>query len=103
MNKVTMVKPGVLNLNIGTAVIRKLQETLNYIGKGLTQQDMDEYAELFKKGTAVDNYPKEWMKHIYNISFLIKLCEDSAITQGLTYEKDLDATYSSIEDLIKPE
>lgn len=101
-NKVTMVKPGMLTLNVGTLVIRKLQETLNYIGKGLTKEEMDEYTELFKKGTSAEAYPKEWMKHVYNLSFLIKLCEDAAVTQGLTYDKDVDASYSSIDELIKP-
>lgn len=103
MEKVTMVKPGMLTLNVGTAVIRKLQEALNYVGRGLTQEDMNEYAELFKKGVSSDNFPKEWMKHVYNLSFLIKLCEDAAVMQGFTYDKDIDQNYSSLEELLKPE
>jgi len=103
MDTVTMVKPGILELQIGSGVIRKLQEALNFIIKDLSKEDIVEYSELFKKGTNSDDYPKEWMKHAHNLSFLIKVCEDAAVAQELTYQKNIDADYTSIDDFLKEE
>ena len=100
MDKVMMVKPGVLELKIGSGVIRRLHEVLNFIGSSVSAEEIAEYTELFKKGTQADAYPKEWMKHVYNISFLAKVCEDAAVTQDLTFEKDLDAEHNTLESLL---
>jgi hypothetical protein len=101
MDKVTMLKPGILTINIGTGFMDRLQRLINYIGKDLTQEEIDEYSKLFKEGTPSDKYPKEWMTHIFNLTVLLKVVEDAAISQGLTFERDLDI--SAFKDDIIPE
>jgi hypothetical protein len=100
-NKVMMLKPGIIELHVGSGIIRELQKLINYIStcSNITNADMKEYAELFKSGTTPEQLPKEWMKHLFHTSVLIKMLEDSAYSQGLTYEKEIEASSFNIEDL----
>lgn len=97
-----MLKPGLIELHIGSGIIRSFQELINYIIKDVSEEEMEEYKQLFSQGTAPDKYPKEWMKHSFNVSVFIKMFKDAAYNQGLTYEKEINSS-TTLEDLINPE
>jgi len=102
MDKIVMLKPGILEIKVGTGAIRVFQELINYIIKDVSAEEMQEYKDLFSKGTKPEDFPKEWMKHAFNLSIFVKMFEDAAYSQKLTYEKDMD-TLTKLEDLINPE
>mgnify|MGYP003352554994 CR=1 FL=1 len=62
MSKVTMLKPGVIQLPIGTGFVKSLQELAVHLIKDIPSEKMDEYKKLFEKGTMPDDYSEEWMK-----------------------------------------
>ena len=97
-----MLKPGILEIKVGTGSIRVFQELINYIIKDVPAEEMEQYKQLFSEGKKPEQYPKEWMKHAFNLSIFVKLFQDAAYSQGLTYEKDMD-TLTKLEDLINPE
>lgn len=97
-----MLKPGILEIHVGTGVIRSFQELINYIIKDVSPEEMEQYKQLFNDGKKPEEYPKEWMKHSFNLSIFVKMFQDAAYSQGLTYEKDMD-TLTKLEDLINPE
>jgi hypothetical protein len=102
MDKIIMLKPGILEIHVGTGVIRSFQELINYIIKDVPAEEMQEYKDLFTQGTKPEEYPKEWMKHAFNVSIFVKMFQDAAHSQGLTYEKNVD-TLSTLENLINQE
>ncbi len=102
MDKITMIKPGILEMSIGTGIVKSVQELAVYLVKDISTEEMEEYKKLFNR-TLPDEFPKEWMKHIFNVTVLLKMFQDTAKGQGLTYEKEIRPDMTSLDDLLSPE
>jgi hypothetical protein len=97
--KVTMIKKdAVIDIKVGAGFMGRLQQTLSFIIKPLTKEDIEKYTEELKNITS-DNaeFSEPWMTALSCVSLLLKNLEEAAKQQGHTYEKELS------EDSNKPD
>lgn len=76
-----------VNVQLGTAFMQKLQGLLMYIAEDLSDEQLSEYKSLTEKG---EDYPEDWMTHLYTLSVLLKEIEDQAEKQGFVVDTDVD-------------
>lgn len=88
-NVITMIKKdAVVNLQIGTGFLQKIQQVLAGIVSEHTEEELQEFQALVEKNET--DFPEDWMDHIYTLSLFIRTVEAEAVKQGATYEQDLD-------------
>ena len=84
----------VVDIKIGAAFLSRLQKVMF----GILAEKSPEEIEVFKKESDAFSEKKEpnpefsedWMNHLFTMSVLINEVEQTVISQGLTYEKEID-------------
>ena len=88
MANVTMIKKDALiNVQIGTGFLQKLQQVLVSLTEGRTEEELSSFKEL--ADSKVSEFPETWMDNIVTVATIINEIEQGAIKQGHTYEKEL--------------
>lgn len=88
-NTITLLKKdAIINLQVGTAFLQKLQQTLTALASDKTPEQIKAYQEILEKGET--DFTEDWMDHIFVLSTLVRTLETEAVNQGLTYEEDID-------------
>jgi hypothetical protein len=88
-NTVTMMKKdAVINIQIGTGFLQRMQQVVAGLASEHTEEELDAFHELVKKGQT--EFSEEWMDHLFILSAFVHLVEKEAISQGATFEKEVD-------------
>lgn len=85
-----MKKDAVINLQIGTGFLSKIQQVLSGLVSERTTEELDEFSKLVQKGETT--FPEQWMDHIFTLSTFIRLVEIEAVNQNATYKQDFNNT-----------
>lgn len=87
-------KDAIIKLEIGTSIIEKLQEVLEYFAKQITQEQIDKYsveaADYDKISRKEKEFTEEWMAPVTTLSFFLKEIQNQADLQGFTKETNLE-------------
>jgi hypothetical protein len=90
-NTVTMMKKdAIINIQIGTGFLQKMQQVVAGLVSQHTKEEIDSFNELIKKGET--EFSEEWMDHLFILSAFVHLVEKEAISQGATFEKQVDTS-----------
>lgn len=95
MANVTMIKKDALiNLQIGTGFLQKLQQVLVSLTEGRTEEELQNFKDLAE--SKAPEFPEIWMENIITVATIINEIEQSAIKQGQTYDQEMteDTTQS---------
>jgi hypothetical protein len=88
-NTVTMMKKdAIINLQIGTGFLQRIQQVLTALVSEHTEEELDQFTALVEKGQTTD-FPEQWMDHLFVLSAFVRQVESEAIKQGATYDQDM--------------
>jgi hypothetical protein len=87
-------KDAIIKLEIGTGMIERIQEILEYFAKQVTQEQIDKYnvevVDFEKISRKEKEFTEEWMIPVTTLSFLLKEIEKQADLQGFTKETNME-------------
>jgi hypothetical protein len=103
-------KNAIINLPVSSGMIEKLQETVTYFAKDLTEEQLNQYAKELPDYIAISkkekNFSEPWMYAMTTLTFLLKDIEKQADLQGYSKEVDAQAyikAFAPIEEDIQPD
>lgn len=95
-NTITLLKKdAVINLQVGTGFLQKIQGTLTALASERTPEELKAFQDILEKGEM--DFPEDWMDHLFVLSTLVRTLETEAVNQGLTYEEDIDKVINTSE------
>jgi hypothetical protein len=99
MEKIKMIKKdAIISITVGTSFISDLQGILLSLLADKKEEDiasLKDYIPSVEKGE--EEFPEDWMKHIYTITLLLKEIENNAEKNNQIIEVDLNEQLSSTE------
>ena len=89
-----MIKPdAVVKIEIGSGFLEQLQIVLLDLINAKTDQEILALSEAIGKyNETQEDFPEQWMENIFVITKLISEIEKALVSQGFTYEKELEDT-----------
>lgn len=87
-------KDAVINLQVSTGMLQKIQQLAAYFVKDLTEEQITKYKEEFPNYKDISKGEKQfsepWMYPVTTVRFLLEEIDAAAEKQGLTYEMNLE-------------
>ena len=81
-------KDAIINVEIGTGFVEKLQQLYIYMIMNLKKEDLEKYQKLIADQKAFD---EDWMEHLTTVGVLLNEITNQAEKQGQTYEQDVSS------------
>ena len=75
----------IIPIDVGPGFIRRIQQLLIYITADLSQEELDNFYEMIRKGET--KFTEDWMEHVYTLTALLGNIETIAEKNGMTYDQ----------------